>query len=195
MAPACPGDPLTVCGSAASVQPRACRACEEAYMTPYRSLLSAAAATAAILALSPAWSADTAGDTMMVNPASIQWQDAPPSVPKGAKIAVMHGDPGKSGPYTMRLRLPAGYKIPPHTHTQSENLTVLSGALYLGMGDKVDQGNAKALNAGGFHFLPGKTPHYAYTKAATVLQVHGEGPFDINYLNPADDPSKMAAKQ
>ena len=132
----------------------------------------------------------------MVTPKDIKWGDVPAVFPKGAKMAVLYGDPAKEGQlFIVRLKMPAGYKIPPHTHTQSENLTVLSGALYLGMGDKVDQGNAKALNAGGFHFLPGKTPHYAYTKAATVLQVHGEGPFDINYLNPADDPSKMAAKQ
>ena len=69
---------------------------------------------------------------------------------------------------------------------------MISGALYLGMGEKMDRGQAKVLSAGGFHFLPVKTPHYAYTNAPTVVQVHGEGPFDINYLNPADNPDKTA---
>jgi hypothetical protein len=151
-------------------------------------LWAAAIVTVAGAMLSPAQAADMAGDAAMVNPGAVKWQDAPPSLPKGAQIAVLHGDPGKAGPYTMRLRIPAGYKIAPHTHTQSENLTVISGALYLGMGEKMDHGHAKALSAGGFHFLPGKTPHYAFTKAPTVVQVHGEGPFDIVYLNPADNP-------
>ncbi|MGZ5179867.1 MAG: cupin domain-containing protein [Ramlibacter sp.] len=152
------------------------------------------AATAFVLALGMpgAWAADPAGDAKMENPEAMKWGDAPPSVPKGAKIAVLSGDPTKSGPFTMRLKLPANYRIPAHTHTQSENLTVLSGALYLGMGDKLDVQKGQALKAGGFHFLPGKTQHYAYTKAPTVLQVHGDGPFDINYVNPADNPDKSA---
>jgi len=161
-------------------------------MNRYSNPLSAGTALMAILTLSPAWGADATAEMTMVNPASIQWQDAPPSLPKGAKVAVMHGDPGKPGPFTIRLRAPAGYKIAPHTHTQAENLTVISGALYLGMGEKFDQRRAKALGAGGFHFLPGKTAHYAFAKAPTVVQVHGEGPFDINYLNPADNPDKSA---
>jgi len=152
------------------------------------------AATAFVLALGTpgAWAADAAGEAKMENPDAMRWGDAPPSVPKGAKIAVLSGDPSKSGPFTMRLKLPPNYRIPAHTHTQSENLTVLSGALYLGMGDKLDVQKGQALKAGGFHFLPGKTQHYAYTKAATVVQVHGDGPFDINYVNPADNPDTSA---
>jgi hypothetical protein len=157
------------------------------------SLLWTAAITAAVgLTVSPARAADMAHDMAMVNAGAIKWQDAPPSLPKGAQIAVLYGDPGKAGPFTMRLRAPAGYKVPPHTHSQAENLTVISGAIYLGMGEKMNRGQAKALNAGGFHFLPGKTPHYAFTKVPTVVQVHGEGPFDINYLDPADNPEKTA---
>src|SRR5256885_16668370 len=78
----------------------------------------------------PALAADTVGDSAMVNPANIKWGDAPPSLTKGAKLAVLNGDPGKSGPYTMRLMMPAGYKLAPHWHTQAENLTVISGAFY-----------------------------------------------------------------
>ena len=158
-------------------------------MTASRSLVRLAAVPLALAtwSLAPALAADEA---TMTNPNEIQWGDAPPSMPKGAKIAVLHGDPGKAGPFVMRLMAPAGYKIPPHTHTQTENLTVVSGTLYLGMSEKADPAKAHALKAGAFHFLPGKTAHFAFTKAPTVVQVHGEGPFDINYLNPADDPAK-----
>ena len=157
------------------------------------SLLWTAAITTAVgLLVPPASAADTAHDMTMVNPGTIKWQDAPPSLPKGAQIAVLSGDPGKAGPFTMRLRAPAGYKVPPHTHSQAESLTVISGAIHLGMGEKMNRSQAKALNAGGFHFLPGKTPHYAFMKVPTVVQVHGEGPFDINYLDSADNPDKTA---
>jgi quercetin dioxygenase-like cupin family protein len=126
----------------------------------------------------------------------MKWGDAPPVLTKGAKLAVLQGDPGKPGPYVMRLSMPAGYRIAPHSHTQTENVTVISGTLMVGMGDKFD---AKALNtfkAGGFGSIPGKANHYAMTKGATVIQIHGEGPFDLVYVNPDDDPQKnMAAKQ
>jgi anti-sigma factor ChrR (cupin superfamily) len=143
-----------------------------------------------ILVLAPAAMAADSATMTMVNPDKIQWGDAPPVLPKGAKIAVLYGDPGKPGPFTMRLKAPAGYKIAPHTHTQAENLTVISGTLMLGMGEKADGKDVHALRAGGFHYLPGKTAHYASTKGPTVIQVHGEGPFDLNYINPEDDPSK-----
>jgi quercetin dioxygenase-like cupin family protein len=125
-----------------------------------------------------------------INVKDTKWGDAPPTLPKGAKLAVLAGDPGKPVSFTMRLMMPANYNIPPHWHSQDENLTVVSGALYLGMGDKTEKPKARALTAGGFHFLPGKAHHYAFTKAATVVQIHGTGPFDINYLDPADDPLK-----
>jgi quercetin dioxygenase-like cupin family protein len=130
------------------------------------------------------------GGQSFVNPKDIKWGDAPPTLPKGAKAAVLHGDPGQSGPFVIRLAVPAGYKVAPHWHSQDENLTVVSGTLYLGMGDKFDQGKARALAAGGFHFLPGKEHHYAFAKNRTVIQVNGNGPFDITYINPADDPQK-----
>lgn len=133
-----------------------------------------------------------AGDAMMMNKDDIKWGDAPPSLPKGAKIAVLHGDPGKAGPFTLRLQVPAGYKIAPHWHSQDENLTVISGTLYLGMGEKMNAKMSQGLKPGGYHYLPAKTNHYALSKAPTVVQVSGEGPFDINYLNAADDPMKMA---
>ena len=132
---------------------------------------------------------------VFVNSNELKWMDAPPSVPKGAKLAVLYGDPGKPGPFVARLMMPAGYKIAPHWHSQTENLTIISGAFYLGEGDKMETAHAHLLKAGGYHYLPAKAHHYAFTKAATVVQINGEGPFDINYVNEKDDPQKMAAKK
>ena len=129
-----------------------------------------------------------AEDAAFLNPQDMKWGAAPPSLPTGAKLAVLYGDPSKEGPYSFRAKLPAGYVVPPHFHTKDENLTILSGALYLGMGDSLDKKAAHALKVGGFHHMPGKVHHYALTKTATVIQISGDGPFDINYLNPADDP-------
>lgn len=124
----------------------------------------------------------------VVNVQDMKWEDAPPGIPKGGKMAVLNGDPSKEGTFSIRARLPAGYMVPPHFHSKDENLTVLSGTLYLGMSDAVDKKTAHALKTGGFHHLPGKTNHYVFTKTATVIQVDGNGPFDITYLNAADDP-------
>jgi len=77
--------------------------------------------------------------------------------------------------------------VPPHWHSQTENLTVLSGTLYIGAGDKVDARHAHVVKAGGFHVVPAKVHHYAFTKAPTVIQSHGKGPLDITYVNPADE--------
>jgi hypothetical protein len=134
-------------------------------------------------------------DSMIMNKADIRWGDVPPSLPKGAKIAVLYGDPGKAGQFTLRLQMPAGYKIAPHWHSKDENLTLISGEMYLGMGEKMDRAKATALKAAGYHYLPAKTSHYAFTRdKMTVIQVSGEGPFDIHWINPADDPMKMAKK-
>lgn len=147
-----------------------------------------------ILLMAPIAPAADADGHVMMNSADIKWGPAPPSIPKGAKAAVLYGDPGKSGPFVMRLMAPAGAKIMPHWHTQAENLTVVSGTLYLGDGDKMDAAKAHALKTGGYHYLPAKAHHYAFAKVATVVQIHGEGPFDITYINPDDDPSKAAKK-
>ena len=130
---------------------------------------------------------------MPVNNAQIKWQAAPPVLPKGAEMAVLSGDPSKKGPFSLRLKLPNGYKIPGHWHTQDEHLTILSGVFVLHMGDNLDA-PAHELQTGAYHFLPGKMHHAAETKAETILQLHGTGPFDIHYLDPADNPNKSASK-
>jgi len=130
-----------------------------------------------------------ADEQMLVNKEDLKWGDAPPVLPKGAKVAVLNGDPSKPGTYTIRLMAPANYKIAPHWHSQTENLTVISGTLFLGMGDKMDAKQAKPLKAAGYHYLPAKQHHYAMTKSPTVVQITGEGPFDINYIDPKDNPA------
>lgn len=148
------------------------------------------AATAA-LALPAAHAADAAG-SMYMNPDQIKWMDAPPGLPKGGKIAVLEGDPSKPGPYVMRLMAPANYKIAPHWHSKTENLTVISGTFYFAEGDKMEAAHAHAMKAGAYHHLPANTHHYAFSKSPAVIQIHGDGPFDITYVNAADDPSKAA---
>lgn len=121
-------------------------------------------------------------------PASIKWTDAPPSLPKGAKVAVLEGDLASPGPFTMRVMVPAGYKIPPHFHPGIEHVTVLSGSFFMGMGETWDVSKGHELTAGSFSYMAAGTRHFAWTKKATVLQVHGMGPWGTTYVNPTDDP-------
>jgi len=127
---------------------------------------------------------------VMITPVQIKWGDAPPSLRKGAKLGVMSGDPGAAGPFTIRLKLPAGYRISPHWHPTDENVTVISGTFSLGMGEKFDQASLKTLPAGGFALLPAEMRHFAWTKGGATVQVHGMGPFVLNYVNPSDEPSQ-----
>lgn len=121
-------------------------------------------------------------------PSAIQWKDGPRSLPPGAKIAVLEGDPAKEGFFCMRLKLPDGYRIPPHTHPKTERLTVISGTFNFGMGEKFDQQAARAMPAGSFGYWPAGMKHFVWAKGETVVQLHGVGPWQIVYLNPADDP-------
>lgn len=137
-----------------------------------------------------------AGEHRIFTPADLKWADSPPSLPKGAKVAVLEGDLGSPGPFTMRIMLPAGYKIPPHFHPGIEHVTVIVGALYMGLGEKWDETKGHELTPGSFSYMAAGTRHYAWTKKATTLQVHGVGPWGITYVNPTDDPrnQKDAAK-
>jgi quercetin dioxygenase-like cupin family protein len=125
-----------------------------------------------------------------VNSSQLKWGPAPSVFPKGAQIAVLSGDPFKDGLYVVRLKMPSGYKIPAHNHPTDEMVTVISGDFHLGMGDKLDQKKGVLLTAGGYAEAPSKMNHYAWASSPTVVQVHGQGPFAITYVNPADDPSK-----
>jgi hypothetical protein len=149
---------------------------------------------AALLAAPVSFAADAMSGTYM-NPGEVKWGDAPPVFAKGAKMAVLSGDPGKAAPFVARLMLPANYKIAPHWHSADEDLTVISGTFYLAEGDSPDTAHAHAIKTGGYHHLPAKAHHSASTKGPVVVQINGMGPFDITYINPADDPSKPPAKK
>jgi quercetin dioxygenase-like cupin family protein len=121
-------------------------------------------------------------------PGSIQWAPAPPSLPAGARLAVLEGDPAKPGEFTMRLSMPAGYRIPPHFHPVTEHVTVIEGTFYVGMGETVDMTKATVLPTGTFAALQPGVRHFAFTREPTTVQLHGTGPWSLTYVNPADDP-------
>ena len=159
-------------------------------------ILAVAAATiAALVALEgraqPQQASSGAGSSahQITLPDQVKWEDAK-SLPPGAKLAVLEGDPAKEGFVAFRLKLPAGYKIPPHYHPCPERVTVLSGTFHLGMGEKVDEGAAKALPAGSYASMPPQMRHFARAEGETVLQLSTIGPWGITYVNPADDPRK-----
>jgi hypothetical protein len=133
----------------------------------------------------------TKEQAVTVSAADLKWGPAPPAFPKGAQVAVLHGDPFKKGLFALRLKMPDGYRIATHWHTQNEELTILGGTFMLAMGD--DEKDVHPLEVGAYHFLPGKMHHSATAKGDVVIELHGMGPFDIHYVNPADDPSKGAA--
>lgn len=125
---------------------------------------------------------------IMVQPTDVTWKDGPLSLPKGSQAAVIEGDPTKEGPFTLRLKLPANYKISPHWHPAVEHVTVLSGSFYMGLGEVFDESKGTKLPVGGFAVMQIGTRHFAFTKEEAVIQLHGIGPWAINYVNPADDP-------
>jgi mannose-6-phosphate isomerase-like protein (cupin superfamily) len=127
---------------------------------------------------------------VMVMPTAVQWADGPGSIPPGAQFAVIEGDPKNAALFTMRLKLPAAYRIPAHWHPADEHVTVISGTFHMGMGDKLDTTKGTALGVGSFAVMPTQTHHYAWTNEETVVQLHGMGPWGINYVNPTDDPRK-----
>lgn len=147
------------------------------------------------LGLSLATAAAIAQTAHILVPAEkVQWTQAPPILPAGAEIAILEGNPAEKGPITMRLKLPANYEIPAHWHSMAERLTVLSGSFHAGMGDKLDRKATQPMAPGSFVMLPAKMHHFAYTSAPTVVQISLDGPFDLFYVNPADNPQKLTQK-
>ena len=123
----------------------------------------------------------------------IVWGPAPAVFPAGAEMAVLAGNPGGTGEFTVRLRMPDGYRIPPHTHPTDENVTVLAGSFSVGMGPTFDASQMQALAAGGFVTAPANHAHFAAAHGVTVVQVSALGPFQLTYVNPSDAPTTAAA--
>lgn len=126
-----------------------------------------------------------------IAPGDIKWGPAPATLPAGAQMAVLDGDPGKAGvPFVIRAKFPDGYRVAPHWHPTDENVSVLSGTFLVGVGDAFDEKSMTSLATGGYARMPKRMHHFAMSKGETVIQVHGVGPFAVNYVNAADDPSK-----
>ena len=123
-------------------------------------------------------------------PKEVRWQAGPPSLPPGAEFAVLEGDPSKPGPFVFRVKVPDGYRIPPHTHPKPERVTILAGTFHLGMGETFDATKGEALPVGTYGTWPAGMKHYVWVEGETIVQFHGEGPWVIEYLNPDDDPRK-----
>ena len=130
-----------------------------------------------------------AAEHVIVEPNDLQWVDVP-SLPPGAKMAIIEGPLDKEGPFIARFTFPGDFKIPAHWHPNIEHITVLSGSFNLGVGDKLDATKTHAIAAGGVGIMPPKTNHFVWTKEETIVQVHGVGPWGITYVDPADDPRK-----
>ncbi|MGZ4878999.1 MAG: cupin domain-containing protein [Candidatus Angelobacter sp.] len=124
-------------------------------------------------------------------PDTILWGPPPPFLAPGAQFAVIEGDPpASSGNYTVRLKIPDGYRIAPHWHPLRENVTVISGTFKVGMGDTFNKDKMATFPAGSFAFLDPDMHHYAMAVGEVVVQIHGTAPVQFNYINPQDDPSK-----
>jgi quercetin dioxygenase-like cupin family protein len=131
---------------------------------------------------------------VMVGASTVTWGPAPASVPAGAQAAVLEGDPAKAGAFTVRLKMPDGYKIAPHYHPADEHVTVLQGTFVMGLGEKFDESAGRDLGVGSFAMMPAGTRHFAWTKGETIIQLHGVGPWGLTYVNPADDPRKKPSE-
>jgi quercetin dioxygenase-like cupin family protein len=134
--------------------------------------------------------AQTADAHKIVSPQDIKWGPAPASLPSGAELAVLYGDPSKEGEFAMRLKGAKGYHIAPHTHPKPEIVTVISGSVRLGMGETADHGKAQQLPVTSFFALSPGMAHYIFFDEDTVVQINTSGPWGLNYVNPKDDPRK-----
>ena len=130
-----------------------------------------------------------------LTPGDIKWGPAPPTIPPGPMVAVMAGDPGGTGPFTIRIKFPDGFRMPAHWHPTDEHVTVLSGTLALGMGDTIEPAAMTKVAAGGYALLPAGMHHSARAASAVTVQVEGLGPFALTYVNPADDPTQRVTRK
>ena len=151
--------------------------------------VAAVAAAAMLFASAPRLHASEVHHTV-VRGDTITWGPAPPSLPPGAQGAVLLGNPGKEGPFVLRLKLPAGFVVPPHRHSKDEILTVIAGAFAVSAGEQVDRSSLQPLPPASLVHLPAGMPHYAVAEAEAVVQINGVGPFDVTYVDPRDDPRK-----
>lgn len=125
---------------------------------------------------------------VMYDAAQLKWGDPPPALERGAKVAVLSGDPKLPGLFVIRLKAPAGFKVARHWHPTDEHVTVIEGELTLNMGQGATGEHAHTFGAGGYVLLPARMQHTASTKGGVIVQISGMGPFELNYVDPKDDP-------
>jgi quercetin dioxygenase-like cupin family protein len=147
-----------------------------------------------ILGLAAAALAGSAANAQVM-PGDLKWGPAPPGLPAGAQVAVLSGDPTKEGMFTIRLKFPAGYSVAPHHHPTPELVTVMEGTMSVGMGDTADAAKASSLGVGGFVEMPQNMNHFASTAGGATIQITSHGPFQIIYVNAADDPRNAKAAE
>lgn len=129
---------------------------------------------------------------VMLTPEMIDWGKPDPSRPPGLQIVTLAGDPMKEGsPFTIRLKMPDGFVIPPHWHPVDENVVVVQGTAMMGTGEKLEHSAAKEMPAGSYGLMPKEMRHYFWAKGETIVHVYGLGPFKTNWVNPEDRPGKM----
>lgn len=127
---------------------------------------------------------------VLLTPSDLKWGPAPAALPPGAQVAVLDGNPSEPGLFTLRLKLPDGYKVPAHTHPTDENIVVVQGTFRAGMGDAYNDAGLHDFVAGSFIKWPKHMRHFVSAKGETIVQLYGNGPFVVNYVNPKDDPRK-----
>lgn len=159
-------------------------------MNPRRTLVASALLASAVIAHAMSDMPYHGDGHIMVNVSDLEWGPIASMAP-GAKFALLEGDLSKEAPFTFRLALPAGYVIAPHIHPAYERVTVLSGSLHFGHGREFNRDRTMALETGGLAIMAPGEPMFGYTEEPTVIQLHGTGPWGIEYLDPADDPRKQ----
>jgi quercetin dioxygenase-like cupin family protein len=156
-------------------------------MKPMLSVFTLTLAGAAFML--PALAAD---ENTVLTPKDMKWAPGPPSLPKGAEVALLFGDPSKDGPFVMRLKFPKGYQVAPHTHPKAEVVTVISGTIHFGMAETADASKAQALAAGAFFAMPPGMAHFVSVDEEAVVQLNATGPWAVTYVNPKDDPRQKS---
>ena len=137
---------------------------------------------------SSVWAGGSTSEHTIIAPEEMKWGAGPNALPPGAEAVVLYGDPSKEGLFALRVKVPKGYHIPPHSHSKPEIVTVISGEARLGMGDNADEARTRKMGQGSFMAMPPGTTHYVYVDQDTVVQLNSVGPWEVNYVNPKDDP-------
>ena len=147
------------------------------------------------ISLSHAAAAEEIDTHKVFLPKDLKWASAPAALPAGTETVVLYGDPQKPAMFAMRLKMPKGYRIPPHMHAQPEIITVISGSLSLGLGQAADHATVETLPAGSFSSMPKGVAHYVFVTEDSVIQINAIGPWGVEYVNPKDDPRLNVAPE